>query len=53
MDLGTASFGALLIMGIYQISRGNFMAPAWYTAFWYALNIFLKSKPKEKDPGVE
>jgi hypothetical protein len=48
MDMGTLSFGALLIMGIYQISRGNFMAPAWYTAFWYALNIFLKSKPKEK-----
>ena len=53
MDLGTASFGALLIMGIYQISRGNLMAPAWYTAFWYALNIFLKSKPKGKDTGAE
>jgi hypothetical protein len=53
MDLGTVSFAALLIMGIYQISRGNFMAPAWYTAFWYALNIFLKSKPKEKDTGAE
>jgi hypothetical protein len=53
MDLGTVSFGVLLALGIYQISRGNFMAPAWYTAFWYALNIFLKSKPKEKEsqPG--
>jgi hypothetical protein len=48
MVVGTLSFGTLLILGIYQISRGNFMAPAWYTAFWYALNIFLKSKPKEK-----
>jgi hypothetical protein len=48
MDVATLSFGALLLLGIYQISRGNFMAPAWYTAFWYALNIFLKSKPKEK-----
>ena len=48
MDVGTLSFGTLLILGIYQITRGNFMAPAWYTAFWYALNIFLKSKSKEK-----
>ncbi len=53
MDVGTLSFGALLIMGIYQISRGNFMAPAWYTAFWYALNIFLKSKPKENGTPAE
>ena len=53
MDVGTLSFGTLLILGIYQISRGNFMAPAWYTAFWYAMNIFLKSKPKEKENQPE
>ena len=53
MDVGTLSFGTLLILGIYQISRGNFMAPAWYTAFWYALNIFLKSKPKGKNTQPE
>ncbi len=53
MDVGTLSFGTLLILGIYQISRGNFMAPAWYTAFWYAMNIFLKSKPKEKENQAE
>jgi hypothetical protein len=53
MDVGTLSFGTLLILGIYQISRGNFMAPAWYTAFWYALNIFLKSKPKGKNTQSE
>jgi hypothetical protein len=53
MDVGALSFGALLIMGIYQISRGNFMAPAWYTAFWYAMNIFLKSKPKGKEAKAE
>jgi hypothetical protein len=44
LDVPTLSFVALLTVGIYQISRGNFTAPAWYTAFWYALNIFLKSK---------
>lgn len=53
MDVGTLSFGALLLLGIYQISRGNFMAPAWYTAFWYAMNIFLKSKPKGKEDKAE
>jgi hypothetical protein len=53
MDVGTMSFGVLLILGLYQISRGNIMAPAWYTAFWYALNIFLKSKPKEKGTRAE
>ena len=44
LDVPTLSFIALLAVGIYQISRKNFAAPAWYTAFWYALNIFLKSK---------
>jgi hypothetical protein len=44
LDVPTLSFIALLTVGIYQISRGNFTAPAWYTAFWYAMNIFLKSK---------
>lgn len=44
LDIPTLSFIALLTVGIYQISRGNFTAPAWYTALWYALNIFLKSK---------
>jgi len=38
----------LVLIGLsaYQISQGNFMAPAWYTAVWYALNIFLKSQPE-------
>jgi hypothetical protein len=43
IDAAGAAFLALAGIGIYQISRGNFAAPAWYTAFWYALNIFLKS----------
>jgi len=46
MDIAGAAFLTLLGLGIYQISMGNFAAPAWYTAFWYALNIFLKSKNK-------
>jgi hypothetical protein len=46
LDVPTISFIALLAVGIYQISRKNFTAPAWYTAFWYALNIFLKARGK-------
>ncbi len=45
LDLPTASFLTLAGVGIYEIARGNFTAPAWYTAFWYALNIFLKARP--------
>jgi hypothetical protein len=46
LDIPTLSFIALMAVGIYQISRKNFTAPAWYTAFWYALNIFLKARGK-------
>jgi len=43
LDIAGAAFLVLIGAGIYEISRGNFTAPAWYTAFWYALNILLKS----------
>jgi len=46
IDVPSAAWVALAGAGIYQIARGNFAAPAWYTAFWYALNIFLKAKGK-------
>lgn len=46
MDIASTAFLTLLGLGVYQIIRGNFAAPAWYTAFWYALNIFLKSGNK-------
>ncbi len=48
LDIGALAFLSLVGVGIYQISRGSFAAPAWYTAFWYALNIFLKSKPEKE-----
>lgn len=48
LDIGALTFLFLLGAGIYQISRGRFAAPAWYTAFWYALNIFLKSMPNKR-----
>ncbi len=43
-DVPSVAFFGLLGAGAYQIARGNFAAPAWYTAFWYALNIFLKAQ---------
>lgn len=46
LDLPGATYLALVGAGIYKIAKGNFTAPAWYTAFWYALNIFLKAKGK-------
>lgn len=44
LDIPGMAFIVLIGLGLFQISRGNFAAPAWYTAFWYAFNIFLKSK---------
>ncbi len=55
-DLPGLAFMALVGAGIYQIARGNFTAPAWYTAFWYALGIFGKSSAKDSggsDTGVQ
>jgi len=40
---------SLLGLGLYQILRGNFRAPPWYTAFWYALGIFTKSLSDKGD----
>lgn len=37
----------LIGLSIFQMSQGNFIAPAWYTALWYAMNIFLKSQSKQ------
>lgn len=51
LNLADASFVALVGTGVYQIARGKFAAPAWYTAFWYALNIFLKAHGNEKKEG--
>lgn len=51
IDMGGVAFLTLAGLGIYQIYRGNFMAPAWYTAFWYAF-VILKSAALEKEPAL-
>ncbi len=43
LDLPGAVFVSLLTLSIYQIARGNFFAPAWYTSLWYAVNMVFKS----------
>jgi hypothetical protein len=48
LDLNSMAFLALVGAGVYKIAKGDFAAPAWYTAFWYGLNIFLKGKPGGK-----
>jgi hypothetical protein len=52
-DGGGLAFLALAGIGIYQIGRGNFAAPAWYTAFWYAMNTFLKSNRGNSEDAPE
>ena len=52
-DLSSLAVLALLTVGVYQIARGNFGAPAWYTAFWYALGIFNRSNGEKKATSGE
>jgi hypothetical protein len=49
IDIPSAVFMSLLGTGLYQIFRGNVAVPAWYTAFYYALGIFTKTKVDELD----
>lgn len=48
MNMGGLAFAVLLGAGFIQIMSGNAGALPWYGAFWYAFNIFLKSKEPEK-----
>ncbi len=41
-------FLSLLISGIWQIARGNFAMPAWYTAFYYALGVFARAQVEDE-----
>jgi Heavy metal associated domain 2 len=52
LDTGGAAFLALLGAGLYQMWKGNIAAIPWYTAGWYALNLFLKSNI-EKQSGAD
>jgi hypothetical protein len=49
LDLSGLVFLLLLGTGAYQIARGNFGAPPWYTAFWYAFGVFTKQLVEEAE----
>jgi len=48
MNVGGVAFVVLLGAGVTQILSGNAGALPWYGAFWYAFNVFLKSREPEK-----
>lgn len=53
IDIAGIAMIGLVITGIYQVSIGNFAAPAWYTAFWYAASIAVKSdRPTTRNDGL-
>ncbi len=41
-DLPGALFMLLFGFGVFELIRGNFRTPPWYTAFWYAFGVFSK-----------
>jgi len=43
LDLATVLFLSMLGVGFYEILKGNFRRPPWYTAFWYAFGFLSKS----------
>jgi hypothetical protein len=52
LDLWSASFIALFALGVNELRKGNVAAPAWYTAFWYAFNVLLKSPEGDRTQRV-
>jgi hypothetical protein len=43
LDLPGLVFVALLCFGLWELIRGNWKSPPWYTAFWYAFGMFSGS----------
>lgn len=53
IDVTSLVFLFLVVSGIYQIMKGNVQAPAWYTAFWYALGIFSRGAVDDWDENAD
>ncbi len=54
IDLANLAFFVLVGVGTYQLIKGGLRSPPWYTAFWYAMGIYLKTladKSADKTPG--
>lgn len=43
LELPTLVFLGLLLNGFFQLLRGGFRSPPWYTAFWYAFGLYGKT----------
>lgn len=44
LDLRTIAFVFFVGVGIFQLARGNFVLPSWFTAFWYASKLINTEK---------
>ena len=53
LDLPTLAFFGLIGVGTVQLLRNGLRSPPWYTAFWYAMGIYLKSlADKQSEPDA-
>jgi hypothetical protein len=43
LDLPGGLFAALVLFGIFELLRGNWKTPPWYTAFWYAFGLYSRA----------
>lgn len=48
-NLASLIFFVLVAFGVYDLFKGDFKIPPWYTAFWYAFGIFTISLLRETD----
>ena len=53
LDIPSLVFLGLIGTGMYQLSIGNLIAPAWYTAFWYASSIILSVQSTKGSEGPD
>ncbi len=44
LDFRSIAFVFFVGVGIFQIARGNFMLPSWFTALWYASKLINTEK---------
>jgi len=52
IDLPGTLFILLLFVALYEIARGRFRTPPWYTAFWYAFGLFTKTLIDRNQPDL-
>jgi hypothetical protein len=53
LDIPSLLFLGLIGTGVYQLCIGNLIAPAWYTAFWYASSVILNVQSTKDSEGSD